>query len=341
MSVSRRAGTLTPIRVSKWLGTLIAPALLLLAATSLQAGERGVEPDARAWLERMNRAIRELDYEGYFVYGHDNVLDAMHIVHVVRNGREHERLVSLNGAAREVVRDDKVVTCLLPSRGHIKVSRRPIGRSMSPLMPIEAEALMQNYRFSLGPDRRVAGRQSVTVDIRPKDGLRYGYLLSLDREHALPLRSIMQDTDGRVLSQILFTNLRTGPDVAASAPTNLPDEITERERRVERSAVDSLRMGQPCCEFTDLPPGFDLSMYRHRAIDGGLKAEHFVFTDGLASISVYVEPREAGNGVLGSRQMGAVQVLGLTVDPYHVTIVGEVPPETLRQFAERITIASR
>jgi sigma-E factor negative regulatory protein RseB len=260
-------------------------------------------------------------------------------VHVTRDGHERERLISLNGAAREVVRDDKVVTCLLPRRDRIKVSRRPIGRSISPLLPFETDDLTRNYHFSLGPERRVAGRPSVTVDIQPKDNLRYGYLLSLDREHALPLRSVMKDAEGEVVAQILFTNLRIGDEVPDLEVEKLPEQTADVP--VPNSALELVRMRSPCCKFSELPPGFELTMHRHRVIDGDQTAEHFVFSDGLTSVSVYVESYKAGRGLNGAAKTGSVHMLGLRLDPYQVTLVGEVPEQTLQQFADHISLAQK
>jgi sigma-E factor negative regulatory protein RseB len=327
------------------LTALMLPAALLLTTPSPAADKQTTErkdtteQDARAWLERMNRAVRELDYEGYFVYSHGDALDAMHIVHVNRDGHERERLISLNGAAREVLRDDKAVTCLLPRRDRIKVSRRPIGRSFSPLLPVETDALAKNYRFSIGPGQRVAGRQAVTIDIQPKDDLRYGYLFSLDRNNALPLRSVMRDVEGRTLSQILFTNLRIGAEVAGVEVASVPDEISDSKASSE--ALERVRLQAPCCQFSELPPGFALSMHRHRVIDNEQEAEHFVFSDGLTSVSVYVEPYQAGKGLSGTVNMGSVNLLGIHLAPFQVTLVGEVPVQTLQQFAEHISVAQK
>ena len=108
------------------------------------------------------------------------------------------------------MRDSDNVTCLLPQRGNVNLDRRKASSGFSPLLPIRTEALTDHYQFELGSSTRVAGRQAQEVHIRPRDTLRYGYSLALDRQHALPLRTVMRDADERLVSQIMFTELTVG-----------------------------------------------------------------------------------------------------------------------------------
>ena len=87
------------------------------------------------------------------VYLHDGKLDAMRIIHQNVGGDEKERLVSLTGSAREVIRDNQSVTCILPDSKSVMVGRsRP--RQPFPVLPRDLESLEKYYRFeNVGDDR--------------------------------------------------------------------------------------------------------------------------------------------------------------------------------------------
>jgi len=61
---------------------------------------------------------------------------------------------------------------------------------------------------------------------------------------------------------------------------------------------------------------------------GGQLAEHFVLSDGLASVSVYVESDPQG-GLEGDTRIGAIHAAGRRVAGHQVTVVGEVPLQTV------------
>ncbi|HEX5649575.1 MAG TPA: sigma-E factor regulatory protein RseB domain-containing protein, partial [Steroidobacteraceae bacterium] len=78
---------------------LVAGVLALpLQAAHAQADE------ARDWLERMSQALAERNYEGLFTHSTPGRTESMRIVHRAEQGRSLERLVSLDGSGREVVR---------------------------------------------------------------------------------------------------------------------------------------------------------------------------------------------------------------------------------------------
>jgi sigma-E factor negative regulatory protein RseB len=105
-------------------------ATLLLVAT----GHASAQDSARQWLDEMSSALQTLDYDGTFVYLHDGKLDAMRIIHQVSDGGQRERLVSLTGSAREVLRDDKAVTCIKPDNKSVMIGKsRP--RPPFPVLP--------------------------------------------------------------------------------------------------------------------------------------------------------------------------------------------------------------
>jgi sigma-E factor negative regulatory protein RseB len=301
----------------------------LLAMSLMLPALASAEGEAYHWLERMNRALHTLDYEGRFVYLHGQALEAMYLAHTVRDGNEREHLVSLTGNAREVIRDNNSVICIVPSGDATKVDKRPAGRRFSPIQPIRPDQLTRFYHLELGGVERVAGREARALTITPADDLRYGYRLLLDSEHHLPLAVSTFNKEGQQISRILFTELKVGEDVTAPSPDlAAQDEMT---RTVQPR--NELQPTPPRWSFTDLPPGFELSMHRRRLMGpDDHEVEHFVFSDGLATVSVYVEEAPLGEGFDGVSQMGSVTAIGRRLNEHLATAVGEAPRRTLERI---------
>ncbi|MGD2055826.1 MAG: sigma-E factor regulatory protein RseB domain-containing protein, partial [Gammaproteobacteria bacterium] len=175
--------------------------VLLLAATGpLYAQE------ARQWLDEMSGALQTLDYDGTFVYLHDGKLEAMRIIHQVDDEGEKERLISLTGSAREVVRDNETVTCIMSDSKSVMVGQsRP--RQPFPVVPRDVDSLFAYYRIeALGADR-IAGNMAQVIAITPRDAYRYGYRFWIDKDSKMLLKSDLNDANGRPIEQVMFTRM--------------------------------------------------------------------------------------------------------------------------------------
>ena len=321
--------------------------LSLLAG--LSGGVWAEEPaqEVTAWLHRMGQAVHELNYEGTFVYLLDSHVEAMHLLHTAQDGQERERLVSLNGMPRQVVRDNYSIICVLPDRRSVSAELR------SGAVPNETDAgnlaqLAENYEFHLFGTERVAGRQARVILIVPHDNLRYGHRLFLDVTSALPLKSELLDEKGKPISQIMFTELRIAPN------TSLGDSNSEESMSLAAddqyawvNQKPSFRLpdksqAQTGWVFSGLPKGFRLRIHSRRAATKTRSAvDHFVFSDGLATLSVYVEKEGAQRGLNGASQVGTLNAFGINKDGYQITAVGEVPPQTVQQLTQTIELKSQ
>ena len=306
----------------------------LLALLLLLPGLAAAADSADTWLVRMNHALHKLNYEGRFVYLHGDILEAMYLSHSVVNGHERERLMSLTGVAREVIRDEKSVLCIVSGQAPNQVEKWRTQRYLAPVQAIRPDKLSAYYRFEMGGQQRVAGRSAQAISILPKDNLRYGYRLLLEQNDALPLATATLDHDGRRISQLLFTELRVGP-VKGGAIHSLEQGAEVIRQEHPRDIPES--QPQPLWRFDDLPNGFVQTRYRHRLIGRDeQQVEHFIFSDGLATVSVYVEADHQPDAVAGLSRLGAMTALRRTLPGYQVTAVGEVPEQTLRRFLDGI-----
>jgi len=304
----------------------LIPLLLLLFSQAARSAEHLTAHD---WLERMMDAVQNLNYQGTFIYLHDVQLESMRIVHAVENNQVRESLTSLNGHPREVVRDDDLVTCVIPESNQVSVDRRPPSDKFLNLLPDDLAQLKEHYAFHLLDLSRIAGHHARVVTIEPKDRLRYGYRFYLDTDTGFPLKSDLINERGQLVEQTMFTELEVG-----KAEIN---DLYHRESlftyRLQNNADAE---GQPLEEvsnhwdFQRLPSGFKLTL-RHILPDpdGAAPVEQYVFSDGLGSLSVFVERGKQQAALIGASRLGAVNAWGGQVEGYQVTAVGEVPAVTL------------
>lgn len=292
---------------------------------------------AHEWLVKMTLAARNLDYEGVFVYQHDSQLESMRIVHKIVDGMPQERLVSLNGVPREIIRDAREVRHYYPDDNWVMVEhRRADNQNFPSILPERLQGLDDNYVIQLGKQGRVAGRMTQVVLIRPRDGYRYGYHLWADLETGLLVKAALMDEKDKMLEQFVFTQVTIGANIPAAA---LAPEMMRQGMIWYRDSSEPAKDVEADWVAIQLPKGFKLSMQIKRETPTHKKqVEHLVYSDGLAVVSVFVEKQDADNkgALLGKNHMGAVNAFGNQINGHQVTTVGEVPAATVSLIGESI-----
>lgn len=288
--------------------------------------------DADAWVARTLEAMHTLAYEGTLVYSHEGGIESMSIVHGVIDGREHERLRVLTGEPFELIRNGETVVCVWPASRRMLVEQRP-GDFLPPKPPRQLEGLPSGYSVVMEGQGRVAGREARILQIRAQDRYRYGYRMWLDRRTGLMLRSDLLGADGKVVERLMFVSLQERDSVSAGEFEPSLEGVRYSEHGDPTG--DSESLDDPAWRVEDLPPGFRAVSHRRQAMPPhGRAVQHSVFTDGLASVSVFIEPPgEDAMPLRGLSRMGAVHAFGLEVEGHHVTVVGEVPAATVRRIA--------
>lgn len=320
----------------KW---LLLASLVATAPVTLPAQAESPPDSARQWLDNMSESLQSLDYDGTFVYYHDGKLEAMRIVHQAGAGGEKERLMSLTGSAREVLRDDKAVTCIMPDNKSVMVGQsRP--RQPFPDVPEDLDSLSPYYQLRDVGEDRVAGLMTRVIDITPRDKYRYGYRFWIDTTNFMLLKFELSAVDGTAIEQVMFTGLRVGDRIpAADLEPSLTGEGYNWFRQGTTAGNPAATPGQPDWTIKQLPAGFNLTDYqRKRLHQGGAQAEHMVFSDGLATVSVYVEKMMADSTAFtGLSSMGAMNAYGTVLDDHQITVVGEVPAATVQNMARLVS----
>ena len=291
--------------------------------------------DPRRLLERMGRAVESLNYEGTFVHIVEGRADTMYVVHRVADGKSTERMVALDGPGREIIRSDDKVTCIFGDKKSVLVERRSDDSPLRAAVPSYSDDLDAHYKFvHLRPVKKL-GRSAAVIAITPRDDLRYGYKLWMDKETGMPLKAQLVDMYGKVVEQLMFVSIELPESIPASKvePT-LSTEDFEWFVQDERSMAEE-RRGDSNWRAVQTPDGFRLEASNVKVMAGSDRAvEHLVYTDGVASVSVFVEPAGSEEADLnGASRIGAANAFTAEVDGHQVTAVGEVPGDTVRMIA--------
>lgn len=341
-----------------------------VAAVWLAVALPAAADDAAAWLMKINRAAAAASFSGVFVNLDSG--EATRVVHRVQGGVSQSRLISLNGEAREVVRDAARVRCYMPAeKVGVSDARQAQQGGFPRLAAGDLARISRHYRLTLGGGAaRIAGRAAQRIDITPVDAFRYAYRLWADADTGLLLRSDLIGADGAALETYQFVSIDFDRaihdrDLQAAAGDA---QLTWYGRAAAATAAEE-STESPNWRFARIPPGYQLDKRLRRVSPmNGRAVEHMVWSDGLATLSVFIRPAGGGDGNSGGNagagsgygdagddadggdargdggddggvrdgltRMGAVHAFHRAIGDYRVTVMGEVPARTVQAFAE-------
>ena len=329
-----------PSRSSGPLASLaLAWAVASVAAAEEAAPKRPIEYTPTGWLERMDQALTTRNYDGTFAHWQGGRVEMLRIIHRVQDGTVSERLASLDGSGREFIRTGANLTCYLPDRRTVLVEQRPAEESLVSF-PTVNDQTATFYDIREVGHMRLNRRDTHVIAVSPKDEYRYGYQLWIDESTAMPLKSQLVDPHGQVIEQIVFASLTLSSRIADAAFR--PEISTEGFQWLRNDATPHPQAGASALAWsvTNLPPGFRMSVRSTQILPGSVgTVDHLVFTDGFASVSVFVERQPAPSGqppVPESATVGSSSAFSTVVDGHKITAVGEVPPATVRYIAGQL-----
>jgi sigma-E factor negative regulatory protein RseB len=287
-------------------------------------------PESLNWLRKIQEATRNLSYSGTFVYQHGGRSETSRITRLAP--ADIERLEVLDGMPRELVRSKDTVRCYLPESKVVKVERRTPDRTFPGLLPERINALGKHYDISLGDVRRIGGFECQAVKLTPKDNLRYGYHLYADRATGMLVGAVTVDSDGRQIEQFMFTQLTMGKVT--------PEMVKSRHEtsgwRVEDAQAAPAQLAG--WALTSELPGFHKVVELKRRMGESKPVGQLVYSDGLAAVSVFIEPLEVRREPprTGLASLGAIHIYTREVANHMVTVVGEAPAASVQRIANAV-----
>ena len=316
-------------------------ALLLLLLTTFISAPVIADP-AMDWVQKMSNAMRNLSYRGNFVYVHENQLESMQISHLKDDSGVKERLFSLNGEAREVLRDNQNLTCVWPTSKKVVVDVARQNNFSPIFIPEDIVKLEKFYEMKMLGLDRIANVTTQVVHIKPRDKLRYGMKFWINVQNGLMMQSSLLDEMNREVEQVMFTSMKVF-DGDEKLEIDIMPPIDEDYTLVRYhygdvanpEISDSSRAN--AWQLTEAPGGFWQESMLKRKVPGTDRfVQQMVYTDGLASLSVFIE-MQTSETHRGGTSMGAVNAFIRVVNNHSVTAIGEVPAATVKQIAESVS----
>jgi sigma-E factor negative regulatory protein RseB len=299
---------------------LVLRTMALLLVASLAMGTQAARADeAMDWLNRAATAAKQLNYSGVYVYHHGEYVEVMRVSHRRDASGEQEKVEVMDDVPRTFLRVNKDVFCHLPDGKTVRMEKNIARRFFPALLPEKPEELLRSYDIKLGGTERVAGANCQVVILEPRDDYRHGFNLWIDKRSGLPLKSRIVNNNGGVVSMFVFSEIQIG---------RAPDAQFFRQDLIGKKILMASLEQQPAGMAWDVspPPGYVRVLEAIRPMPGKkLPVTHWVFSDGLSALSVFIEPGNEEGSLQGLSAESSMGIYSHQVDGYKVTTIGEVP----------------
>lgn len=294
--------------------------------------------EAVALLNRIQQAAQRQNYVGTFVHQQGSQVQSSRVTHVVDRAGEHEKLELMDGQAREFIRHNDDVRCYMPDSKLVLVEKRARYDTFPALLTSDATEIDQFYRTSLEGVERIAGRNAQMVVLEARDKQRYGYRLWFDKDSYLLLKAQTINEKGTPIEQVAFTNVTIGGVIELSRVK--PTATSTEGWRTETNRMVPVDLGQAGWSVTQPVAGFRKVMEVRRAFGGREDIGQMVYSDGLAAISIFIEPADLHDSAEGEASKGPVNVVTERHGEFWLTVVGDAPAASVRDMARQIVYKS-
>jgi len=290
--------------------------------------------NAGSWLKRLSHSLKTLNFSTSFVVVKNNHAEPYHWFHGVNEkGAELEILSLLNGARRDVLRKDNVISYIEPELPPYSILSTELRGPIPNILSGDIQKLSAAYNFNLVGKSRILGRSAQLIRIVAKDNNRYGHWLWLDQKTGLLLKMAVATRKGQLLEQVQFTHL----DITESPAESLRQlQSTELPKILE--IPKGYQQQKLLWQVDWLPKGFKrLNANRHRINSTKQPVEFMLFSDGLVDVSVYVTPSKEQRAV-DFVMDGATVALNQAIKGVEISVVGKIPSTTAKRIADSVSL---
>lgn len=314
---------------------LVVMASLLWLPVQAQSTAQAPTRSVNEWLTRMHEASNQRAYMGTLVVTTGSTMSASRIWHVCDGTQQMERVETLTGTPRTTIRRNSDVITFVPETKVAWVEKRESLGLFPDLLRTPSNQIPEFYGARESGSERVAGHLADVVEIMPKDGLRFGYRIWAEKKTGLVVKMQTLGEQGAVLEQVAFSELQL------DAPVRM-DKLQQLMRDTKGYALLKPVLKKTTAEaegwrLKESVPGFlPMSCHTRESETPGASATlmQWVFSDGLASVSLFVEPYDAAShSQEKTAVMGATHSITRRIGNQWLTAMGEVPHATLRRFA--------
>lgn len=313
---------------ASWLVLALLPGVVSALAF---AQDDGVE-----LLQKATEAAQTLSYSGVFVYQHGGRMETLKVLHGVVDGQEKTRIDTLDGPPREIIRSNDEMKCYFPDSHRVRVEHHPRRMFFPALLMPPVQEFLGNYSVVLKGSNRVAGHDCQVIELQPRDNYRYTHRFCADEQTHLLLREATMGSFGRPIQVSEFSELAIGVPIAADQFKSSYPQATQWRQHV----IPLLANQEKADEWSasDAPPGFHKVVEVHRTSPKGHgPMTHLVYSDGLASVSVFIEPVDGSLHLERIKSLrDSLSYYSIQKEGYQITVIGEVPVDTVTQIGQSV-----
>jgi len=307
--------------------------LSLFHSSGLVAAQLLSATEMQEQLKNVQQAAQELDYAGIITHNNGEMSQSMRLVHMIDGKGERERLVLLDGIEREFLRENNITQCLLPEKQLVIIEPARPDRFPGLLLE-QSEHVVNSYQMAqLEQTARIAGRKCQQFELKPVDSMRFGYQLCIDLDTSLLLQLVTLDQQGQPLFQVAFASIDIGSAVNSE---ELSSPWDYQDWKAISAAMHEIDLAQKGWRIP-FPPGFYPVKQVVRSMAHSREVAQLVLSDGLASISIFIEPVSGAGQRLqpeAGKKKGTIFLHRAQIGENWVTLTGDVPLETLQYLAQ-------
>ena len=299
--------------------------------------------EVSAWLGRIQQAAANSSYQGTLMFSAGGVAASSRVTHICDGRQRYERIETLDGRARLQYRHNGQLLTLWPASKQARIEQRDPVAEFPALPATASQRSLDFYDIGLLARDRIAGREAEVLLLKPRDKLRFAQRLWADRETGLLLRNDVLSPTGETLESSAFSDIHLGGKWSIDSVLGPMKRLDGY--RVQRSLAERTQVDAEGWILAHPVPGFALVSCSKRPLDVGTGVDSVsdasapvqvlqsVFSDGLAHVSVFIEPFDAlrHKQAMGTI-LGATHTLTSRRGDWWLTVVGEVPMATVQQF---------
>lgn len=320
-----------------WVALVLSLLAGSFSGTALSQPQKLSQHDAITALKQVAYAGRSLNFTGIFVLQKGDHFETCRITHHGGGSQELEKIERMDGNPLEITRVNDDILVYIPEDKLVKSKAGVQERSFPSLTEDQLTTVGQNYDVYVGNVDRIAGRFATHITLLPKDKLRYRHELWIDQKTGLQIKAQMFTDRNELVEQIMFTEISVGNHVTE----DMTRSIYEDEAlawRMDRGARSQLRnaAAKRLWAVSKPPPGFKQVMELQRKVGATGSRVQLVFSDGFAAVSVFIDSRRNNGFRAGLGREGSLNVYRRVLDDQFVTVLGDVPANTVKQIGDSL-----
>lgn len=298
------------------------------------------KPTLSQLLAGMGAALNSGNFTMSMVYIHDNQIDTLRFSHLSTSTDRFDKLEHLQGTQRMVISRNGD-TYLVMGKEQIHLANdegSPVSRWRSQLEKLAKN--IHHYDISISGLNRIAGRPTFELDFSAIQNDRYSTRLWLDAITNLPLRIDTLDKNNRIIEQILAIDLQY-PANLSEVNFLIDKNLNQLTQDIQSSMPDK---SSSSWKIGWLPAGYEMSVYHLNKLAEGFQSEQWVYSDGLTSLSVFVENKKATKSKDKHMQhnnrafiRGDTLIFDTHRDNIRITVVGDIPFKIAEKIAQSVT----